>query len=379
MGSMTLFVMIFMNSAIQCEEPMDASFFDAWRHASQKVHACEGLAFSLDEGGTVLNVRQFASMRGGRQSWLASKGESHGFRVHGVKDESWRKAVFQHVAYTDGTNFSLTEPLLRTIYHVPAEKANVVLDKIESNILWNAYGWWFSKSSPDLTEKGDVPTSVQQIVDSGKYSVQSVFAEMDGRRLRVVEWPGRDTLWVDESRGYVIMRREVRDGTLGGVIDDMTMNDVREVKDGIWLPHQIHLVRRLGRKGDDGADAVRKAEITVLELRVNEDVTAKSLEPPPILPGTLEISWTTGRVERQEPGGFDHMDYIAAEITEKQSFSDEWRKLAQSRQRSLLHSLLLFPLTLVGLAAAFVGVRKSFKRSVRPPATCVDRDESVMS
>ncbi len=61
--------------------------------------------------------------------------------------------------------------------------------------------------------------------------------EFDG--CAVVEWPGREVLWFDMSKGYALRKRESHDPMTGALKERTTLRDFQEVGGGVWLPARI--------------------------------------------------------------------------------------------------------------------------------------------
>jgi hypothetical protein len=68
-----------------------------------------------------------------------------------------------------------------------------------------------------------------------EFHVRPVLEEVDGMPCHVLEWPDHDIVWVDCSRGYIVMRRLYYQSP-GSPLLEAEHSGLREVKAGMWLP-----------------------------------------------------------------------------------------------------------------------------------------------
>jgi hypothetical protein len=91
------------------------------------------------------------------------------------------------------------------------------------------------------------------------------------------------------------------------------MSGHREDKPGIWVPREIHQIRfnYQAPTPEGGRERRSDSRIRILDVRLNEDVDEGLFQLGPIPPGAL-WHFPEGRYEQVKPGGFDHMDHLAA-------------------------------------------------------------------
>jgi hypothetical protein len=81
-----------------------------------------------------------------------------------------------------------------------------------------------------------IPDALERNHD--KYRVLPNRETWDGAECLVLEWAGRDRLWIDPALGYAIRRREFR-RTDGVMRDRVFFRDFQIVSDELWLPRLI--------------------------------------------------------------------------------------------------------------------------------------------
>lgn len=130
----------------------------------------------------------------------------------------------------------------------------------------------------------------------------------------MLEWPGYDRLWLDEERGLCLVRREVTDRSTGALMQRIELSEHEEVAPDLWLPRRIRNVQL-----DSGAPNVEArnrvvldAKFDILECRVNDSVRDKDFQLC-LLPGTLKLRGDEPP-EQVRPGGYDHLEHLAAWI-----------------------------------------------------------------
>jgi hypothetical protein len=68
-----------------------------------------------------------------------------------------------------------------------------------------------------------------------EFRVRPLLEEVDGAWCPVVEWPNHDIIWVDCSRGYMVVRRNYYQSP-GAPLLEAEHSGLHEVKPGVWLP-----------------------------------------------------------------------------------------------------------------------------------------------
>jgi hypothetical protein len=74
--------------------------------------------------------------------------------------------------------------------------------------------------------------------NAAKYRVRPELEAIEGHPCHVVEWPGRDVVWIDAAAGFSVRRRIVRHPS-GAVATEYTASGYQEMKPGLWVPLRI--------------------------------------------------------------------------------------------------------------------------------------------
>lgn len=77
-----------------------------------------------------------------------------------------------------------------------------------------------------------------------KYRLLPVSEVVDGSPCHVLEWPGRDRVWVDPTHGFLMRKRQFFDA--GTLLAEWSNSDLRKCENGIWLPTNLLETNRLG-------------------------------------------------------------------------------------------------------------------------------------
>jgi hypothetical protein len=67
------------------------------------------------------------------------------------------------------------------------------------------------------------------------FMVRPLQEDVDGARCHVIEWPDHDIIWVDCSRGYLVVRRIYYQSPASPLLEGEHFG-LREIKPGVWLP-----------------------------------------------------------------------------------------------------------------------------------------------
>jgi hypothetical protein len=231
----------------------------------------------------------------------------------GVGNTEWKEHPFQDwVLVTSERNY-WGKPWNREFGEFPLTRDSPLPDKMRSELLFFALGWWTFQGRPSPQLEGGIPRSIPDIIRSGRYAIAAQQERCDGVWCHVLEDPGRDRLWIDCARPFAIVAREVSDPTTGAAMARVEMTGHREEKPGVWVPREIHHIAFNYRAPtpEGWRERLVDSQVRILEVRLNEDVDAALFQPPPLPPGALR-HLSPGRYEQVEPGGFDHMDHVAA-------------------------------------------------------------------
>jgi hypothetical protein len=128
-----------------------------------------------------------------------------------------------------------------------------------------------------LTSAWFFPECLRQGLRLGKspYRVRPTAEEVDGHECWVLEYPDRDTIWIDLAIGGAIRQRERFNPDADGHVrrlETSQFSDYRQTPTGIWAPWHCELSRfGLGMDAPELKDQpVMKQIMDVSRLRINE-------------------------------------------------------------------------------------------------------------
>lgn len=206
----------------------------------------------------------------------------------------------------------VVEDLFDRVYRKSALAPEAQLPSaVRSQFLFAALGWWPFESRPAPKMFGDLPSVIPDIVESPHYVVAPLQELHDGRWCHVLEFPGRDRLWLDCERNCTLMGREIFDKRSGAVLDRIESREHREAEPGIWIPREIRRTfvdtgkRRHALSPRNSLETV----FTILEVRLNADVRSDIFEFRP-LAGSIQIFDEDARFLQTEPGGTEHLEHV---------------------------------------------------------------------
>jgi hypothetical protein len=81
-----------------------------------------------------------------------------------------------------------------------------------------------------------LPTGFKRNRD--RYRLLAQREAVDGADCVVLDWPGRDRIWLDPALGYAIRKREFQ-WTSGTMRDRLVSRDFQVVAENLWLPRAI--------------------------------------------------------------------------------------------------------------------------------------------
>ncbi|HTU94141.1 MAG TPA: hypothetical protein VMF69_28945 [Gemmataceae bacterium] len=174
-------------------------------------------------------------------------------------------------------------------------------------LLLTAPGWWplAQRPSPILVDK--LPAALSAVAKSAAYQARLRLEQVNGRWCHVLECPGRDQLWLDVERGCAIVVRQISYPEQARV-HRVEFSNFREVLPGMWAPFALRNIHY--ERAPDGSlgKAVLDANLTVLRVRLNEQVDDARFQFKP-LPGSI------GKIGDQPlrqavPGGEEYLDEV---------------------------------------------------------------------
>ena len=231
----------------------------------------------------------------------------------GVASRSWRNHPFQDWMLVTSTRNYWGRPWNREFSDLTLARDAPLPAKIQGEVLFLALGWWTFQDRPSPRLGGDIPRSIPDIIRSKRYAIAAQQELRDGVWCHVLEDPARDRIWIDCVRPFAIVAREIADITTGAKIAQIEMSGHREDKPGIWVPREIHHIQFNYRAPtpEGWRERLIESRVRILDVRLNEDVDEGLFRLGPMPPGAL-WHFPEGRYEQVEPGGFDHMDHLAA-------------------------------------------------------------------
>jgi hypothetical protein len=231
----------------------------------------------------------------------------------GVANTSWRDHPFQDWMLVTSARSCWGRSWNREFSDLTLARDAPLPAKMQGEVLFLALGWWTFPERPSPRLAGDIPRSIPDIIRSKRYAIAAQQELRDGVWCHVLEDPGRDRIWIDCARPFAIVAREIADIATGAKIVQVEMSGHREDKPGIWVPRAIHQIQFNYRAPtpEGWRERLIDSRLRILDVRLNEDVDEGlfQLGPPP--PGAL-WHFPAGRYEQVKPGGFDHMDHLAA-------------------------------------------------------------------
>lgn len=108
----------------------------------------------------------------------------------------------------------------------------------QNPVLSNYVLWYLDRAVSDVDLNDSGHTYLPQSLDVEKARLLSKLEDVEDCSCHVVEVPGRDRLFVDVSKNFALVKREIRypDETLRQVT---VATDWKEVHAGLWLPERI--------------------------------------------------------------------------------------------------------------------------------------------
>jgi hypothetical protein len=181
---------------------------------------------------------------------------------------------------------------------------------LPGEFLIHATGVWPLDERPAPQMEG-CPLVLRDIVKSKQPSfVRKQQEQRDGVWCHVVEFPGRQCLWIDTRRSFTLIARETRDIQSGHLVERIQLGGHREVKPGVWFPAWIQNTQfdHLAKTPEGRQRKVIDSTIKLLDVRVNEDVSPRVFQFVPS-PGALWLDPPDGRPAQTSPDGEELLDH----------------------------------------------------------------------
>jgi hypothetical protein len=154
---------------------------------------------------------------------------------------------------------------------------------------------------------GDVPIMLRDVAASDLYKIRARQERVNNRLCHVLEYEGRDRLWLDTTLGAALVARETMDPQNGSRMQRLELGCHREFAGGLWLPMSIRNIQfdYLARAQEKRSRVVSDATLEVLDLHVNDVDDSEFVATPRL--GTVKLE-NGGALTQVTAGGLDHLD-----------------------------------------------------------------------
>ena len=231
--------------------------------------------------------------------------------AHGHNALPWQDDPRLRRCYIVGDHASDEWVNYRSYNHTQLLPSEGLPGSMPDESLVHATGMWPLDGRP-APRFEDRPIVLREIAENEKYKVvRSLQEQCDGRWCHVLEYPGRDCLWIDAHRGFALMAKETRDTNFGHLIERIELGGHREIKPEIWLPTWIRNIQYdFKAKTPEGRQQkVIDSKLKLLTVQINEDVSADVFRfVPPA--GALWLNPPGGEPVQTSPGGEEHLDHL---------------------------------------------------------------------
>lgn len=225
----------------------------------------------------------------------------------GTERYSWRDDPFQRRLLINSSSCVHERPLDRAYSRWSLKPDDPMPGTTSQEILFAAFGWWPFEHRPSPTYR-DSPCAFRDIARSAKYVVRPFQEQVDGRWCHVLEYPGRDRLWLDCQRNCTLLAREAVDPDTGDIVQRIELSKHAQIKPGLWVATEFrNIVYETGGQNEERIKQV-DAVFRVLTAQINDPLPEELFRFEP-RPGSLEIL-DNGRFEQSVPGGTEYLDEL---------------------------------------------------------------------
>jgi hypothetical protein len=282
--------------------------------------------------------------------------------AHGHGDLSIADDPLRQEAYVEDSSFYNVYPLNRIYLHMPLSANERLPGTLNDEFFFSATGLWPLRSRP-VPNVLDGPYMFTELVTSDRYRfAEKRNATIEGVRCEVIERDdGADRLWLDLSRGYCLLRRELRDPRKNALVARYDLRNHTEVQPQVWLPRRIYNkqyenppVPNAQRETHPEIDSV----IEVLELETSPlDARLFRYEPPP---GSVERYLDRAKAPRQtHAGGKEHLEFLVEWMRRTANVGANQKK-AKGTSAWTMFALIAFGSGCVIVALELCVFRRSF-------------------
>jgi hypothetical protein len=229
------------------------------------------------------------------------------YNAHGTPWLDWRDDPKQQRLIVSDDRMVAERPLDRFFVESRPRPDAPLPGTASNELVLTGLGWWPLARRPSPTKLDNLPIALSAVARSPAYQARPQLEQVGGRWCHVLEYPGRDQLWLDVDRGCAVVARQLSYPGLARV-HRIEFSDFRELLPGVWAPFRLRNLHY--ERGPDGAagKVILDATLTVLRIRLNDDVDDARFrfEPRPGSTGR-----TDGQPLRQTvAGGEEYLDEV---------------------------------------------------------------------
>jgi hypothetical protein len=316
------------------------------------VYESEAYAPEFSPPGTYLH----------REVVVKSPCSLHHVSAHGHATLDWQDDPYQQRAYVSEDHFFNEFPVNRKYSEGHLEPADGLPGTLADEFFFRATGIWPLERRRAPRPLGG-PYMLREVAKGEEFSSVRPRQELvDGRWCHVLEWPGKDRLWLDTERGCALLQRETVSSRQDVLAQRIELGGHTEAAPGIWLPHWVVNIQfDYEAPTEEGRHRkVIDARHNILRAEVNQvDDRAFVFRPKP---GSLTNDKTGPLPVQAQAGGLDHLANL-----------EKWlRKYAPSRwpraRASAPLGAVLFVPTAIFIALCEVQRRKAARRRLATKA-----------
>jgi hypothetical protein len=254
--------------------------------------------------------------------------------AHGTPQLDWREDPYQQRLTVTAERMFSERPLDRFFIEWRV-RPDQPLPGRAPELLLIALGWWPLTMRPAVLLDDKLPASLSAVAQSSAYHVRSSLEQAGGRWCHVLEFPGRDQLWIDVDRGCAVVARQIDYSIPARRVHRVEFADFREMLPNVWVPFRLrNLIYERARDGTVGPP-VLDATLHVRQVLLNEAVDDARFRFSP-LPGSV------ARIDDQPlrqvvPSGEEYLDDVVRwirrydeqpEVTRSQTLPVSWSDVA---------------------------------------------------
>jgi len=232
--------------------------------------------------------------------------------AHGYDGLDWKDDPLLKRCYLPGHGTSgYAEHALNRAYFQTSIRPDAELpDTLPNEFVQLATGLWPLKRPPPRFERR--PIVLREVATCPEYKVVRPQQELvNGHWCHVLEYPGYERLWIDTTRGFILLARETVAGAHQALMQRMELGEHRELEPGLWLPTRIRNIQydSLAETPEGRSRKLTDSLTEILEVKVNQvEDEMFEFRPPP---GALRFAASRSEFPVQtQPGGLDHLDNL---------------------------------------------------------------------